>query len=68
MKWTWRDFVFDNLSDSTGSWCGTRGLSLLGGFVVIGAFLTGHCTVAELVYGVSGMAAVYAGKDWSERH
>ena len=59
--------VFDVLSDNTGAWCGSRILSMLGGFVVIGAYLTGHCSVAELVYGVGGMAAVYAGKDWSER-
>ena len=62
-----KKFVFDTLSDNTGAWCGTRELAMSGGVVIIGAFLTGHCTVAELSYGLSAMGAMYAGKDWSER-
>jgi hypothetical protein len=62
-----KKFVFDQLSDTTGAWCGARVLVMSSGVTLIYKFSVGNTSMTEFCTGIAILAAAYAGKDWSER-
>jgi hypothetical protein len=62
-----KKFIKDQITDSTGAYCGARIMIIMGGLEIMVQFALGHATASDVYGGLSALAVAYAGKDWSER-